>query len=65
MKVSNCSCQGGSAKTPKGSNISNPRLSEAKPGGRNPLQDIDLEEVEPTLWGNRALPKGIVFFWNF
>ncbi|MBP5639651.1 MAG: hypothetical protein J6X55_09245 [Victivallales bacterium] len=60
-RIGNCSCQGGSAKTPKGSNFSNPRLSEAKPWERNPLQDNDLEEVEPTLLGNRALLKnGIV-----
>ena len=39
---------------PEGANISNPRLSEAKPGGRNPLQDNDLVEVEPTLLLNRA-----------
>ena len=58
----NCSCQDGSAKTPKGSNISNPRLSEAKPGGNKPLQDNDLEEVEPTLMGNRAIPKNN---WTF
>ena len=56
-RVGNYSCQGGSAKTPKGSNISSPRLSEAKPGGRNPLQDNDLEEVEPTPMGNRAKTK--------
>ncbi|MBP5639232.1 MAG: tRNA adenosine(34) deaminase TadA [Victivallales bacterium] len=32
-------------------------MSEAKPGGRNPLQDNDLEEVEPTLLENRIIEK--------
>ena len=57
MRVGNCSFQGDCEMTPKGSNISKPRLSGAKPGGSNPLQDNDLEEVEPTLLGNRALAK--------
>ena len=57
MRVGNCSFQGDCEMSPKGSNISNPRLSGAKPGGSNPLQDNDLEEVEPTLLGNRAYVK--------
>ena len=56
-RVGNFTWLGDYEKTPKGSNISNHRLSEAKPGGRNPLQDNDLEEVEPTLLGNRAYVK--------
>ena len=61
MRVSICMGQGGSAKTPKGSNISNHRLSEAKPGGCNPLQGNDLEEVEPAHLGKRAYNK--LFFF--
>ncbi|MBP5640189.1 MAG: prolipoprotein diacylglyceryl transferase, partial [Victivallales bacterium] len=57
IRGGNCSCQDGSSKPPKGANISNPRLSEAKSGGRNPLQDNDREEVEPTLLENRVSQK--------
>ena len=36
MRGDNCPWQNDNEKTPKGSNISNPRLSEAKPGGNSP-----------------------------
>ena len=54
MRVDNSIYQRGKAKTPKGSNISNPRLSEAKPGGSKLRVDIDLEEVEPILLENKT-----------
>ena len=49
--------KGGDAKPQKGANISNLRLSETKPGGRNPLQDSDLVEVEPILKRNKSILK--------
>ncbi|MBP5640872.1 MAG: hypothetical protein J6X55_15430 [Victivallales bacterium] len=39
-------------------------MSEAKPGGCNPLLDNDLKGGEPTLLGKRAFGK-IVYVWLF
>ncbi|MBP5640791.1 MAG: glycosyltransferase family 4 protein [Victivallales bacterium] len=59
LSTDKCIAQSANEKTPKGSNISNPRLSEAKPGGRMHPKDSDLEEVEPTLKENRTSTESL------